>query len=81
MESILNELKVNCDDCDADEQGTLSDTDEVTIMYYGSACNCSKRSTCSNAACCCKKMGKNAARCVTMDKSNCVKICRFFYSG
>ena len=55
MESILNELKVNCDDCDADEQGTLSDTNEVTIMYYGSACNCSKRSTCSNAACCCQK--------------------------
>ena len=64
LESILADLKVVMDNFDENQESKLAseiNEDEVSVLYYGDTCECSKRSTCVTKFCSCRKTNKTCS--------------------
>ena len=59
MEIILQNIKVSSEKSidNKDEETNYDDNDDVSLIFYGPTCECSKRSTCSTSTCLCKREG------------------------
>ena len=71
LENILADLEVAVDENNVEEISDLND-DEVSVLFYGDTCDCSKRSTCCTKSCTCKRAGNLCSQmCHMVDKSSC----------
>ena len=79
MENILNELEVKTEQpVEAEQEEDLEaggNDDEVSVLFYGGTCQCSKRSTCSTKSCSCRKEEQKCnVMCHGGEKSMCKNV-------